>query len=240
MLGRERRTVHLVREQHLGPMCVHEREAALVRLLNASLQAVVEAGEDELDRVVGHAGLRQEPAQGRPAPDRRTYGLLEPGLADDVGLDEHPAVARALHRHGRLHRRAGAKLVQGERQRRGDEAIDLQPVRGRLDRGDVVVRQEVVEARRRDRVAKRLERHRVVPCGEPELDEADRRLDVAHRPALTSAQIRLRAASPLGVRLRASSRLNVAAGGKTSGFRRTTGARIGASSERLTGEPKYV
>ena len=58
--------------------------------------------------------------------------------------------------------------------------------------------------------------------------------------ALTSAQIRSLAARPLGERLLGSRRLYVAAGGKTSGLRRTVGARIGASSERLTGEPKYV
>ena len=146
MLRRERRAVHLVREQHLGAMRVHQREAALVRLLDAALQAVVEAGEDDLDGVVGDAGFRQEPAQRRPAPDRRAHGLLEPGLADDVGLDERPAVAGALHRHGRLHRRAGAKLLQRQRQRRRHEPVHLQRVRGLLDGGDVVVREEVVEA----------------------------------------------------------------------------------------------
>ena len=112
VLRRERGTVHLVCEEDLGPVRVEERKAALVRLLDASFQSLVETGEHELDRVIRHAGLRQQAAQRRPSPVRGAHGLLQPRLADDVRLDQRAPVSGAFHRHRQLHRRPRTQLVQ--------------------------------------------------------------------------------------------------------------------------------
>ena len=54
-----------------------------------------------------------------------------------------------------------------------DRAADLEPEGRRVDERDVVVDEQVVQPDRGDRPAQRLERHRVVARGEPELVEAD-------------------------------------------------------------------
>jgi hypothetical protein len=51
VLWRQRLTVDLVREQHLVAERLGDGEAPLVRVLDLSLDAAVEAGEDDLRRV---------------------------------------------------------------------------------------------------------------------------------------------------------------------------------------------
>ena len=66
-----------------------------------------------------------------------------------------------------------AQLIEGEFERLVDETGDGErPVLGRR-LGDVVVRQQIVQAQRRDVVAHRLERHTVVAGGQAELVEPD-------------------------------------------------------------------
>ena len=50
---------------------------------------------------------------------------------------------------------------------------DVQPPRGRIDRRNVVMREQIVEADRRQRVPKRLERHPVIARCELKLLEGD-------------------------------------------------------------------
>ena len=52
VLRLQRPAVHLVGQQDLGPAGVDDREAALVVLLDVALQAVIEAGEHHLARIV--------------------------------------------------------------------------------------------------------------------------------------------------------------------------------------------
>jgi hypothetical protein len=61
---------------------------------------------------------------------------------------------------------AHSKVVEAQDERLCERARQRQPELGRVDEWHVVVDQEVVEADRRDRPAKRLERHAVVPRGE--------------------------------------------------------------------------
>ncbi len=100
-------------------------------------------------------------------------------------LDVHTSVAGALHRHRELDRGESAELLERERQRPLDEPADLEPPGAGIDIGDVVVREQVVEADRRDVPAQRLERHRVVPRRELKLLDAD---DLAHAPSTLTAR----------------------------------------------------
>ena len=69
-----------------------------------------------------------------------------------------------------------AELVEPEAQRALDRAADLEPPARRVDERHVVVDEEVVETRRRDRPSQRLERHRVVPRREAQLVDGDPRI----------------------------------------------------------------
>ena len=159
MLRRERHAVDLVREERVAGEHLGERDAARVVLLLLALDAAVEAGEEDVGRAVGDAGFLEQAGDGRAAPARRADRLEQPRLADDVRLDVRAAVAGALHRHRRLDGRARANLVERERERALDETVDLEPPRRRVDVGDVVVREQVVQPDRRDVPAERLERH---------------------------------------------------------------------------------
>ena len=71
MLRRERRAVHPRGEQEVGPQRLVEREAALVVLLLAALQAVVEPLERDVDGAGLEARLLQQGRERRPGPPRR-------------------------------------------------------------------------------------------------------------------------------------------------------------------------
>ena len=90
-----------------------------------------------------------------------------------AGQEERAPVAGALEGH---RQRAGgprAHVVERELDPPLDEPADLEPPGSRVDRGDVEVDQEIVEARRRDRLTQDLERKRVVARGESKLVEGD-------------------------------------------------------------------
>ena len=53
VLRRQRLSVHCVREQHLVPQGVLDREAPLVVVLHVTLDTAIEAGEDDLPRALG-------------------------------------------------------------------------------------------------------------------------------------------------------------------------------------------
>ncbi len=173
MLRRERRPVQLVGEDAPGLDRLGEREASLVALLDLALDAVVEAGEDDVDGGGSRCSLVEQRRELDPAPQPGADGLGQPRLADRTGVEERPAVPRALHRHRELDRGTRAQLVEGEGERALHGAAELEPPARRVDERDVVVDQEVVEPDRRDRPAERFERHRVVPCRKAQLVEAD-------------------------------------------------------------------
>src|SRR5439155_23163261 len=95
---------------------VREWQRALVALGHAALDAAVETGEDDVDRVRGRPRLLEERGEGHAPPAPGADGLLQPRLTDDVRLDESAPVARALHRHQRLDGIALAPLIERERQ----------------------------------------------------------------------------------------------------------------------------
>ncbi len=173
VLRRDRAAVHLEREERVRE--VVERQAARVALLDLALDAPVEAREDGLERALERLRLLEQRPHGDPAPARGADRLREPRLAHGPRLEPRPPVAGALHRRGELHRRPRPQV--GERQHEGtrDAPADGERPRVRVDRGDVVVDQEVVEADGRHRPAQRLERHAVVAGRELELLEADPR-----------------------------------------------------------------
>ena len=65
------------------------------------------------------------------------------------------------------------QVVERERERAAHVPTDVQRPRRRIDVGDVVVDQEVMETERCDRPVERLERHPAVAGGELELVDAD-------------------------------------------------------------------
>ena len=178
MLRRKRHAVDLVREERVPGEHLGQRDTPGVVLLLLALDAAVEPREEDVGCTLGDAGFFEQPRHGRPTPARGADRLEQPGLAHDVRLHVRASITGALHGHGRLDGRARAKLLERKRERALDEAVELQPPGRGIDVGNVVVRQQVVQADRRDVPAQRLERHAVVPRGELELFEADR---VGHR-----------------------------------------------------------
>src|SRR5918996_3234553 len=173
VLRRERHPVHLVREEHVVAERVLERDAARVVLLLAALDAAVEPGEQYLDRAVPDSRLLQQASQRRASPACGPDRLEEPRLAHDVRLNVRAPVAGALHGDGDLGGGAGAQNVERERQPPLDVPADLESPDACIDTGNVVVRQEVVKADRREVEPHRLERHPVIACRELELLAAD-------------------------------------------------------------------
>ena len=78
-------------------------------------------------------------------PPRGAHRLGQPRLADWPGIEQRPAVARALHGDRRFDGGPVAKIVERERERTRDGLADLE-LEGRLvDERHVVVDQEVVQ-----------------------------------------------------------------------------------------------
>ena len=152
---------------------------------SATLHAAVEPGEQHLDGAVLHANFFQQRGDGDTAPARRPDSLEQPRLTDDMRLDVHSTVAGALHRHRDLHGRPRTQVVERQRLRPFHQAADVEAPRRRVDIRDVVVREEVVQADRRDVPAQRLERYSVVPRCELELLEAD---PLGHVPSTLTAR----------------------------------------------------
>ena len=102
--------------------------------------------------------------------------------------------ARPLPAHSSVtavgHPRTAAELIEGELERLVDETGDREcPVLGR-GLGDVVVRQQIVQAQGRDVVAHRFERHTVVAGRQAELVEADAFVRLGH-PARLADRLEL-------------------------------------------------
>ena len=171
VLGRQRSAVHLVREQRVAGLA--DRERALVGLRYPALDAAVEGAEEKLDPRVLRARLLEQRSEWRACPFRRAHRLGEPRLAERARLQQCPAVAGALEGDRLLHARTLPKLVEGEAQGALHRAADHELEAVRVDRRDVVVDQEVVQARGRDRMPQGLEREAVVTRGQPQLGRRD-------------------------------------------------------------------
>ena len=178
----QRCVVHRVGEQHVIAQRLVDREAALVVLLHALVDAAIVAGEDELDGIVGEAGLLQDPAQRRARPLRAPDRVVVPRRRDRSGGQASATRAGALHddRHG--HGGPGAEVVERERQRLAHETVDAELVAGGVEVGDVEVHEDVVHARRRHGASQRLERHRRVAQGEPDLLASELRVRGQRHP----------------------------------------------------------
>ena len=167
--GRSGWAIHAVHEQHVVTQCVGQRQAAPVVLLDSPLESVVSSGESHVDGAVPDACLTQQRRQRGACPLGRADGLVEPRLADWARGEPGSAVACALEcdapgdRWTRLHR------GEVERQRMLQVSVDLQPPGPRVEVGDVVVGQQVVQANRCDLVPERLQRHAVVASRQAQL-----------------------------------------------------------------------
>ena len=174
MLGQERRAVHLVGEQDVVAERLLEREAALEVLRLAGLYPAVEPGEDDLDGVVERPGLGEDRRERRPAPGGGADRLVQPGLAERAraGRSARPLPAHSIvtssSMAGRA-RRSPSEKASGRETR--PPTMSSKPAG--VDRGNVVVREQVVQPGRGDRVAERLERHPVVAGGQLKLDLAE-------------------------------------------------------------------
>ena len=171
MLRRQRRAVHLVREQDLVAQCLLERNRALESLLLPALDPAVEPGEQHLDGAPGQPGLLEQRPERRTRPARCPDRLREPRLADRPRLEPRAPVPGALHRDRELDTGPPPELVQSE----GELPLpaDAQAPDGAVHVGDVVVDQQVVQADRRDRPAQRFQRHPVVPRRQLQLLQTD-------------------------------------------------------------------
>src|SRR5262249_12332371 len=147
---------------------------ALWELFLRTLRApAVSPGKDALAGGVGRRRLGGQLGGRDPAPARGADGLAQPRLADRTRVEPCATVARTFHRRGELHGRTRTKIVEREPQRVRDAAADRQRPRVRIDRGNVVVDQQVVKADGGDVVSQRLERHAVTPRRKLQLLERD-------------------------------------------------------------------
>src|SRR4051794_20854158 len=151
-------------------------------MLDASLEAAVDAREDDAHCAWIDAGLGKERSERRPGPAGGADGFGEPGLARLVVRQQRAAVARTLERDGERALLARFQVVEGEHERAFDEAADLEPPRPDVDRRDVEVDEQVVQADRRDRLAEELEREAVVARRELQLITGGHRVRAAVRP----------------------------------------------------------
>src|SRR6185369_17154204 len=92
MLGRERRAVHLIHQQHVIAVRVGKREAPLIGLLDASLNPVVAAGKDDL---AGRAGRRRSTF---PTASTSQGWLTGRGSSRALPLPAHSIVTRRVVR----------------------------------------------------------------------------------------------------------------------------------------------
>ncbi len=173
VLRRQRCAVHGIGQQHVGTEGLGHRQAALVVLLDTALDAVVGAGEDHLDG--GRVGTRdgEDFAERDASPFGGTHGFDQPRLADRARAQPGPAVAGAFQGDPHGARRHRLERVQVEIQRVGDEAAHAQPPGHRVQRRDVVVDEQVVQARRGQLVAQRLQWHAMVAGRQAQLVGAD-------------------------------------------------------------------
>jgi hypothetical protein len=174
VLGLERAAVHLVGEEDLRANPLLDREAALVVLLQVSLDPAVRTGEDQLHRRRVEAGLLEQRRQPGAGPLRGPDGLEEPGLTQRARREPGSAIAGAFERDGQRLPGTGPQVRERELERLPHEATDAKAPRRGLDRRDVEVRQQVVQPDRRDVVSERLERHSAIAGCELELLEAQR------------------------------------------------------------------
>ena len=179
VLRRQRLVVHRVHEQDVAPAHLGDRQGALVVLLDASFDAVVGAGEHDVDGVVGDTGVGEHVGERGAGPARRADGLVNHGWLTGRGVSR----ARPLPAHSNVTvcvtwgRPRRSCEVEGERS--GHRAVDPQSVRLRVDGRDVVVDEHVVQPRRAHVVTQHLEREPVVAGGQAQL--VDRHAFVACR-----------------------------------------------------------
>ena len=148
-----------------------EGETPFEALFDAPLDAAVETREEHLDGVVERARFLEERTEWRAAPFARSDGFENPRHARRARLEPCAAVAGALHRHPSSHHRPRADVAERELELVAHASADAQAPAARIDRGNVEVRQEVVEPDGRHVVAQRLERRAVVARRELELLE---------------------------------------------------------------------
>ena len=194
MLREERSAVHLEGEQRLRTRARPARRGFARRRARAPTSMPRSGpGEDELDGLGPYHRRLEHVAKGSPAPAGGTDAVLEPGLADGPVRRPGTPVPGALHRDQVLDGGKRPEVRERQRPRLFDEPADREPPLVRLDRGQVVVGEQVVEARRRDRVPQRLERQPVVSLCLLELGEHE---DVGHGACLsTGFALRLIAAA---------------------------------------------
>ena len=179
VLRRQGLAVHRPGEQHALVQRVRDRKAALVALDLVRLHAGIEACEHRLERALSRARLLEQGAKRRPGPLGGADRLQEPGLAARPRAHARPTVAGAFHGHPPRDRRPRHQIGEPERQLAPDEAPQLEPEALRPHDRDVEVHQQIVQPRRRDVVAQRLERH--APVARRELQLLDREVGIFGR-----------------------------------------------------------
>ena len=75
MLRRQRLAVDLVREQSVAAEKLGERQAPLVHLLLATVDAAIEAGEESFDGAVAHTRVLEHRGDGDASPARGSHGF---------------------------------------------------------------------------------------------------------------------------------------------------------------------
>ena len=169
VLGRQRLAVHRVGDQHLVAKRLGQRQAALVLLHLAALEAPIETPEEHLHRLPLEPRLVEQAAQRDAGPLGVPDRLQQPRLAERAGREPGAPVAGALQGHGEGRRRQRAQLRERQRELALDPAADPESPIALVDHRDVVVDQQVVQAGRRQVIGHGLEREAVVAGGEPQL-----------------------------------------------------------------------
>src|SRR6202035_4154639 len=171
--GRQRLSVDRIGEKDLIAGGFRQGQAALVLLLDATLDPPIQPGEPDINGAVQRSrGLQQRP-QRRPRPLRGPDSLEQPWLAERARRKVGAAVPGAFHRHRPGHRRPSLEVVERQGQRGTHVSPhDELPLR-RINAWNIEMDQQVMQADRGDRVTERLEGQGVIPDRQLQLVERD-------------------------------------------------------------------
>ncbi len=169
MLGWKRFTVHLVDKQYLIPGRVVDTQTALVILDLTAFHAAIKSCEDNFGGPLSQTSFFQQSSERRPGPLSSPNCLKQPRLADVPGREKSTAIASTLHGDGKCLGWSLLDLVQSQTQGFRDHASDLETPIADIDLWNVIVDQQIVHTRWRNRIAQSLQRHSSIAGGELKL-----------------------------------------------------------------------
>ena len=111
---------------------------------------MISAGKDHIDGAFSNSCHSQQPGKRRSGPPGSANRLGQPRLADRAWQQLGPTVTCAFERYDRGDLRPALDRLQTERQAALDKTVNDQFKGARIDGGNVVVNEQIVQTRRGD------------------------------------------------------------------------------------------